>query len=133
MTTLKQLTMATLTLPLMLMAACGSIMAGDPCSGSDALCSTKSQALACYGGKYVAVTCPGPGGCVAAGGSVTCSEGSTKSLGDTCFKTGLALCDLGKKTHMKCSSSGIWVVDVDCSANNEVCKDDGTTVSCVTP
>jgi hypothetical protein len=105
--------------------------AGDSCIGSEAVCSSSTVALACYAGKYLAVTCPGPGGCGGTG-SISCGEGSQKSVGDTCFKPGLGLCDAAKKIQMKCSSSGLWEKDVDCDANGEVCKDNGTTISCGT-
>lgn len=65
---------AVLTAAALLVTACGTRHAGDPCNGQEPpVCETAGTRLACTEGRWVSEACASPEGCVPEGGAIRCS------------------------------------------------------------
>src|SRR5262245_58571210 len=80
----------------LLAAACSS-KAGDDCSIGKHVCLDRTTLLACNTGRYVAVPCKGPGGCVDPGSNPICDFSHNEGGGE---------CPWGYESKTHCTADG---------------------------
>jgi hypothetical protein len=98
---------------LALLPACGKSV-GSKCKPGEALCSTKTTALTCQGGKLAQVACRGPLGCTKFQEKANCDD-SEAAEGDTCMGDGddEYACTSDKKRALVCKN-GRFVLSLVC-------------------
>lgn len=93
-----------IVLVLALVPACGR-SAGGKCKPGEAICTNKTSALSCQGGKLTEVACRGPAGCTTFQEHANCDD-SVASEGDTCMGEGDEeyACAVDKKRALICKN-----------------------------
>jgi len=96
------------------LADCKPRKAGDKCVAGQSLCSDKASALSCGSdGKFFAMSCRGPAGCVASGADVNCDD-SLAQENDGCDEDQETACAVDKKSVLQCNDHKFTV--------SETCK-----------
>lgn len=109
---------------------------GDACgpSSTKAACATdKARVLSCQDGKMAELYwCRGPGGCVSAGGKLSCDQGVAR-VGDACDKQlqGHLACSEDRKALTICQSER-FVASERCKPGT-VCRVEGQSTACAKP
>lgn len=129
--------------------ACGKSV-GSKCKPGESVCSSKSTALTCQGGKLAEVACRGPLGCTKFQEKVSCDD-SEASEGDACMgesneeyacsvdKKRALLCKNGKfERYLECrGKAGCSLLghqiscDTSVAAKNDPCKVQGASACAV--
>lgn len=98
-----------------LTTACNkTVKAGDPCDKlGEIQCIDDKTGGFCVDGKYEALTCEGPTGCMAVAGSASCTH-QQYQVGEPCFEEGQPQCTGDKKSMIKCENNR-WILLDECT------------------
>lgn len=107
----------------------GTVKEGDACSKQGAIqCIDKKTGAFCVNGKYEALACEGPTGCMTVAGEGSCTHQDYK-VGEACFEEGEPQCTGDRKAMIKCKNSHWELINhckgaLGCVANAEGAKCD---------
>lgn len=127
----KTLAALGLLVGLLATTACKKPQPGGSCTAGESICSGPNEALACQGGKYVAVGCNGPRGCTKFEKHANCDT-SKAPVGASCMAETDEeyACTADKKRALVCKSAKFQLY-LECRGPAG-CSVDGRTVSCDT-
>jgi hypothetical protein len=102
---------------------------GSTCTSGQMKCTTGAEALYCEGGKFAAMKCAGPKGCVAASKGVDC-DNTVASANDVCDEDQEHACAPDSKSRLLCKGHK-FVVSSHCEGDKG-CYWTGNTIHCDT-
>src|ERR1019366_32663 len=108
-------------------AGCKPRKVGDKCVAGQDSCSDKSSALTCGSdGKFYAMSCRGPAGCVASGSEISCDD-SIAQENDGCDEDQETACSGDKKSVVQCKDHKFAISETCKGTGGCTVKDDKIT------